>query len=241
MLRKIGAIVVMILSAVGTLLCLVALVGAWVANDPTTEAVTDTLGTVDGYLALAAESAVQIQAELETVQTRVDSFASIAPDQVEVAQAAFVQEVTPILARVSNVASALSVGLNSVNETLTRLERLPGVDAPTFDAQVESLDANISVMASQLETISSTVSAQELDGERLVAAATAISQELANVQVKLQEWTTRISSARTANAAVTSATPGLLDLASWVVTLLFLLLGAGQVSLFLHALQWFRT
>ena len=45
MLRKIGAVLVMILAAVGTLLCLAVLFGAWYVNEPTTAAVTSAAPT----------------------------------------------------------------------------------------------------------------------------------------------------------------------------------------------------
>ena len=71
-------------------------------------------------------------------------------------------------------------------------------------------------------------------------ATDALSTELEGVQTELTRWSSGIDQRQTAIQTASSRVPGLIDLISMASTLFVLLFGAGQVSLFIHALRWFR-
>jgi hypothetical protein len=72
------------------------------------------------------------------------------------------------------------------------------------------------------------------------AATDALSAELGGVQTELTQWSTGIGQRQTIIQTASGRVPGLIDLVSVAATLFVLLFGAGQVSLFIHALGWFR-
>lgn len=238
MLRKIAAVLVMILSTIGCLVCLGVLVGAWLANEPATDAVTGSLAMVDGYLDLAAQTTGQLDSNLEVVHGKVEELSTAAPDQIAQLRETVAQEVTPRLTQVKSAVTTLRSGIVTVNEAVEQLNRLPGADVPTLSDELQSIDQRVETIKGELETITST---QEIDGTRLVAAADKVSQEIEAARTSLDEWSTRITDMRATIASATATIPGLFDKVTWTLTLFSLLFGAGQVSLFMYALHWFRT
>lgn len=238
MLRKIAAVLVMILSAIGCLLCLALLVGAWLVNEPATDAVTGALAMVDSYLGLAGQTTGQLESNLEVVQVRVEELSTAAPEQIAQLRETVAQEVIPPLTQVKSAVTTLRSGIVTVNEAVEQLNRLPGADVPTLSDELQSIDQRVDTIRGELETITST---QEIDGSRLVAAADKVAEEIATARSTLDAWTARITEVRAGIASATATIPGLFDATTWTLTLLSLLFGAGQVSLFMYALRWFHT
>ena len=77
-LRKIAAILVMILAVVGLLICLAGLIGAWVVNKPVTNAVTGVLGTANDYLGLANQATQTADATVSDVTQRLNDLGQAA-------------------------------------------------------------------------------------------------------------------------------------------------------------------
>src|SRR4051812_7639225 len=61
LLRRSGAALLLVCSALTAALCLGGIVGVWVINQPAKELVADTLDTIDGYLTLANQTIAQIR------------------------------------------------------------------------------------------------------------------------------------------------------------------------------------
>lgn len=97
MWRKPAAILVMILSVIGFLICLATAVGAWVLNQPATAAITNSLDAADEYLNVAGQTTEQVDNRLSQVQSIVQSLAETDPEQAAEARAMLEQRVGPVV------------------------------------------------------------------------------------------------------------------------------------------------
>src|SRR5437868_12882968 len=59
-LRRGGAVLLLVLSVLGVALCLGGVIGVWVVHQPAKEMVGDTLDTLDSYLVLANQTVQQV-------------------------------------------------------------------------------------------------------------------------------------------------------------------------------------
>jgi uncharacterized phage infection (PIP) family protein YhgE len=242
-LRKIAAILVMILAVVGVLLCVGGLVGAWAVNQPATNAVTGLLGTASDYLGLASQATQTAGSTVSDVTQRLDALGQAATSLSADRKAqidARVAEITQPIARISTLTATASQGLSSLDSTLNRLDRIPGLDVPQPQADLGGISTRLDAVSTKLDALHTTVNSAALDGQRVQGATTALSSELQGVQTELSRWSSGIGQRQAAIQSVSNRVPGLIDLASVAATLFVLLFGAGQVSLFIHALQWFR-
>ena len=242
-LRKIAAILVMILAVVGLLICVAGLVGAWVVNTPVTDVITSLLGTAGDYLGLADQATQMASATMSDVTRRLDDLGQAATSLSDGQKAqidARVEEITQPIARVSALAGTASQGLTSLDSTLNSLGRIPGLRVPQPQADLGAIGARLDAVSAKLDALHTTVNSAALDGQRVQGATTALSSELQGVQTELSRWSSGIGQRQAAIQSVSNRVPGLIDLASVAATLFVLLFGAGQVSLFIHALQWFR-
>ena len=243
-LKRILAIVVMILSALGAVACLGGIIGAWAANAPLTDAVNSTIDTAAGYISLAGNALQTAGARVEGARTEIESIqsqiASVTPDQ----RAALAQRVSDRVAQpvtaVRTTTKAVSTGAVALNQTLESVNRIPGVAVPTFTDELNAIDARLEAVTGRIEAVGAAVSDANVDGARVSEAATAATAELQSIETALGEWETKLNASVAAATNAKGTVAGAIDAFSLVMTLLLVLFGAGQVSLCVNALGWFR-
>jgi DNA repair ATPase RecN len=242
-LRKLAAIIVMILSIIGFLLCLGGILGAWAVNEPATQGIVTALDTASQFLevaentsGVASQTVGDVSARLAEIQSAA---ADLSPDQ-QAALAARIEELVAPVQRVSSMALALEVGLSSLNDTLTTVSRLPGVRVEPPSAQMEAVGERLGKLGERLDALHATLSVVNPDGDRVAAITGETSSDLAAIESRLQQLNAQVAQAKQAAATVQAQTPRLLDLTSAGLTLLLTLLAAGQASLFVHAWGWFK-
>lgn len=240
MWRKVAAVLVMVLSVIGVLICLAVVVGAWVLNEPATTAITTSLDTADDYVEVAEQATEQVDSRLSQVQSLIQSLTATAPERAAEARATVEQKVAPVVSQVQETITVIQSGIATANQLLTQFSRLPGVNVPSLSEQLGELNQRITQADSTLDTLTSALADKEFDSSKVSAAVNNLSARLAELRVTLDSVATRLASAHSTIATASSATPAAIDKISIVVSLLGLLLGAGQVSLFMQGLNWFR-
>jgi len=240
MWQKLAAVLVMIVSAIGFLLCLAILLGAWLFNEPATQAITETLDVVDGYLSVAEETIDQVDSRLVEIQSNLDALANISPERVAEARESVAQKVGPAVTQVKGAVDGLQSTIAAAGQMLDQLERLPGLRTSSFGDELQNLDQRIAEMSDKFNDLTTALANQDFDGARIMEAASAMSAQLAQVHTALEAFIARINSVRASLVPARAAVPEQLDTASIIVMIVVLLLGAGQVSLFIHGLNWFR-
>jgi peptidoglycan hydrolase CwlO-like protein len=243
LLRKIIAVLVMILSMLGLLLCVAGLVGAWAVNTPATNLATGVLGTAGSYLDLAGKTLQTASATVSDVTQRLNSLSQTSGNLTAEQQAqidARVKELTQPIATVSTLAATASQGLAGLDSTLTSLNAIPFVTVPQPEADLTGASERLASVSNSLDALYATINEANPDGSRVSAATGQLGSDLQRVQAQLDQWSSAIGQTQAALNAASSRLPRWIDLTSILVMLLAVAFGAGQVSLFVHALHWFK-
>jgi uncharacterized phage infection (PIP) family protein YhgE len=247
-LRKIAAVVVMVLAALGLLLCIVGLIGVWAVNEPITGIVTGAFGAMENYLGLAGNATQATSEFVGDVQRDVDRVTEAASGLKDTARAvisttlsrAIGDELPAKVARIRKTASAVADSAVQFNNTLESLNRLPGLTVPTLTDELQSVGQRIETIQAGVNDIKAAVDEALPDGSRITALTVKVSSQLQEVQTTLNRGQARIESTAESVAVAKAKAPGWIDLGSVAASLGFILFGAGQLFLFIAALDWFK-
>ncbi len=248
MLKRLFALIVMIFSVIGAILCVAGILGAWIAPIPIKAVANGALDTVNGYAVLAGQSTQNaseriagVRTDIEDAQQRVQD---ATPEQREAVRqqvrTAIQEKFGPSVTAVRNTAASISAGLGTLNKSLEGFNRIPGVNVPTLTDELEAVNQRMDTVNGRLDNFKATMSDKEYDGSKLNAAVTQVTDELKGLEAKLGEWQTKLGNVSTSVENAKNAIASALTTMSIASTLFFALFGAGQISLFSHALGWFR-
>lgn len=248
MFKKILAILVMIFSILGAILCAGGILGTWVAQSPARTTINAAIDTANSYVGLAGESVQNVRARIAGVRGEIENtqqrLRDMTPEQRTTAQQqlrdAAQQRFGPGVAAVRDTAQRVSTGLVTLNQSLETVNRIPGVNAPTFSDELAAINTRLETLDARLQAFQSALADVNFDGERVNAAARQVVEEIAGVESRLDEWNARLRNASVALDNAKGTLANALSVSAVFVTLFFSLFLAGQISLFAHALAWFR-
>jgi hypothetical protein len=120
------------------------------------------------------------------------------------------------------------------------MDRVPGLAVPAPPPGLDVLETQLATLSANLAEFEETVASAEYDGARVARGAALLAEQAGNVETQLRGWVAELTATQQKVASTEAQVPGLIDLTSLGLTALMLLFGAGQVSLFIHALRWFR-
>jgi chromosome segregation ATPase len=248
MLKKIVAVFVMIGSVIGAIFCTAGIIGAWAVQTPAQNAVNSTLDSANSYVALARQTVQGTSERIAGVRTEIadaqQRLQNLTPAQRETMRQnlrdAAQQRFGPSVTAVRSTAEQISAGLVSLNMALENFNRIPGVNVPTLSNELERVNQRMEAMNGRLQDYQAALSETEFNGERLTAAATQVTDEIAGVEGRLGEWQGRLGNLSAELEGAKGRIANALTLGAVGMTLFFGLFLAGQLSLFSHALGWFR-
>ena len=249
MMRKIAAILVLVAAGIGVLLCIGGLIGVWVANTPTTDAVLTTTQTAAQYLDLMGVSTSVVGSDIEKVRTQLDALGArvegmTAETRAEIAgqlRDSIQQQFGPTIRTVRDTLQSLRTSLIALNRSLESANRLPGVNVPTLTDELQAADERLAAIHNGLNSLLSSIADRSIDGSQIRALIATTSTELAGVEETLERWNAQITAVRGQIAALGDVAPGVIDTASIVLSLLFVLFGAGQACLLFRALKMIQA
>lgn len=249
MWKKIGASLLLIVAGLGLLLCLAVAIGVWVANTPITDTLTSTLDAANAYAQLAGSATALASDQVEAVRQQLDSVQSPVATMPPEARADVAAQVTgqvtgvimPPINAVRTTIAAVSAAAVALNRSIESANRIPGVNLPTFTDELQAADQRMAEVSSELTATAADLADVSVDGSKIAASFTATSDKLATIQAMLDRSTQQIVQAGQALVAAEAAAPPLIDWTSLVLSLVFLLLGAGQICLMATALEKLRT
>jgi hypothetical protein len=233
----------MILSVIGFLLCAGGIFGAWAVNEPATQGIVTAMETADRFLGIAENTSGVATDTVGDVSARLADIEAAAANMTPEQQAALAARVLELIApvqRVSSIALAMDTGLSSLNDTLVTVSRLPGIQVEPPSTQLVTVGDKLGQVGQRLDSLHATLSEASPDGDRVARITGETSAELTQIASQLQQLNANVAAARQASAAVQAQAPRVLDLTSMGLTILLALLAAGQVSLFVHAWEWFK-
>jgi chromosome segregation ATPase len=248
MLKRIFAVIVMIFSVIGAIFCVVGILGAWVAPVPI-KAITDgALDAGNSYVAVAGQAAQNASTRLAAARSEIEDaqqrLQNVTPEQRDAVRqqmrTAAQQRFGPSVTAVRSTATEISAGLIRLNTSLESFNRIPGVNVPTLTDELQAISQRLDTLNERLENFNQAMSATQFDGARLDAAAMQVTTEMQSVEDRLNQWQSRFTNLSAALENAKGAIANALTMMSIASTLFFGLFLAGQISLFSHALGWFR-
>jgi hypothetical protein len=149
-LRKIGSVIVLVLTVIGFLAALGGCVGVWSYKDDVTAAVTSGLDTAIKVATLGeratAQSAVavgQVGAGLSAAQESLGERVANRQENIANLKADAIERYGPTVNRAVETVSATTDAIVSFNATLEAVNRIPGVTVPTFTAELETAQSQL--------------------------------------------------------------------------------------------------
>lgn len=242
-LRKILAVVVLILTVVGFLICAAGIFGAWYYNGPVKEAGDQALNTVIKVMDMTDNLASQADSAINEVSVRVAAVEEAAAGVADTRLASVVDRLSNLgapIGRLSETTGAIGDGAQALSDLLVAVNRLPMVDIAAPTESLETASARASAVSEGLASMEAAVSGAQLDGSRLTAAAQTVSAELDQLDDTLSRWQGALGASRQAAQNAQERLPLWVNLTSVALTALLVLFGAGQISLFVHGLGWLK-
>lgn len=246
--KKVLAGLAMILAVIGLVICAAGVIGAWALNAPAKQMTAGALTAVEAYSALGSEAAQTVGGsvgEIRSVVDQVNQALAGAPGDDQTQSLASVkarlnESVAPRLARAIETARTVEQTALSINQTLESVNRLPGINVPTFSDELQIAGARLRDVATAVEGIRATLAESNLDQARLQAATQEAAARLGAAEASLGVAQTQLKALSAASADVKARVPGWFDSLSLIASLLFILFGLGQVFLFKAGLDGVR-
>ena len=248
MLRKILAVLLIVVAGLGLILSVGSLIGVWVAKPPVTEVSVATMHTAESYLTLASNLMAATEGQIGEMRTQLNELgARIDPmnaeDRVPIAEqivGAIQSRLAPTVASLRATVSSLHSALVAVNQVLIRANSIPGVTVPTLSLELQTAEQRLGEIEADLASLADAAANVSFDGGRLKASIDSISAELAILTELLAQYRAEIVALRGSVNSLGAATPGIIDLSSVVLSIFFVVWAAGQVCMIQKALTLFQ-
>lgn len=207
MLKWIAGLLGIVLGTVGVILSLAVIMGAWWVNDPITIQLLRVFRPIEIALSFGERTATQFDAFVDDTQTQFNMTADAKP------------VATALADEIARAAMLVDVARGVVAPAASTLAQFARTDqlAMALDSGVKKLDS-AQILAQQI-----------IDGR--TDRIDAINAELAALRATSVELQTAIAETANDVATLKRRLPRWIDLASLIVTLIFLWFGAAQYSL----------
>jgi len=248
--KRIVALILMIVSMVLALLLVVGIVGVWVVRGDATTAVTalsqgieqgltitlDRLSRLDGQLVQAGTRTQELQQNA----ARVGDNAAENQTVLTLIQQTVGDELVPLIERTQESVSAVADLVRSANQSVQALNALPfvSIEVPgseqlrNLSARSDELQAAAQDLRTQVKQTSAALTQKTI--ETVTRSVQQLSIVLGEAHTAVTELTARLTTVQGLLSLAVSRILYLINLGVWVLTVTMLLLGLGQVSLFLH-------
>jgi hypothetical protein len=251
--RRFVATVVLLLSTVGIVCCSAGIIGIWMLHQAAHGKVENITSRLDGALQRASVANQNVQRALQQARASVEKVSkesaavggsdekgrrvtralrSLVQKQVE----PNINDLDGRLATLSDVAAVVSSLLQSFQDFppfwtgRMRPDKLEG-----WTDQAEQLAATLRRLENVLGD-----GDKDGSGPEIAAASSAVDLALQRCQARLDEWQSELEDARESVRYLKSEIFGWVTPAASVVTLLFVWVAVGQISLFVHGVRLWR-
>ena len=251
--RRFVTTVVLLLSTVGIVCCSAGIIGIWMLHQTAHRKVEKITSRLDGALERASVAIQNVQRALQQARASVEkvskeSAAVGGSDEkgrratralrslVQKQVGPNINDLDGRLATLSDAAAVVSSLLQSVQDFPSfRTDRIHSDKLEGWTDQAEQL-------AATLRRLENVIGDGDKDGSgpEIAAASRAVDFALQRCQSRLDDWQSELEGARESVRYVKSEIFGWVTPATIVVTLLFVWVAVGQISLFVHGVRWWR-
>jgi hypothetical protein len=253
LLRRLVGAVVLLFAAVGTVCCVAGVFATWILYPGVSERVqriTDRLDT-----GLQRVSAANQNVQRAVGKARAD-LANVGKESADLGgggaksrratrtiRALIRQQAGPNIDELGGRLATLSDSAVAVSSLLESFQEVPLAQASRIDPdQLKRRADEAQRLSSTLQRLEVTVGEgdTETDRQKVAAATSEVDVVLQKCRATVDAWQSDLDAARDDLAHIKAKMPGWLTCAAIAVTVLCLWVGAGQISLFAHALRWCR-
>lgn len=254
-LKRIIALVIIVLSCIFFVLSLAGVIGIWVYNQPLTERTLTTIETTSADLDGAAAAIELSKAELISAQAQIDLLQAIL-ETLGVNAAEDLDRLADIVGRVEGtlmpVIDSVSGGINtlrdallSIKDTIEMVNELPlvNIEIPGMEAieeganQLDNLGNQIEEGGGKIEQLSQTT---QNTVDSLSTGFASLERSITSLLETLDEYEAKILSSQEQLAYLEGNMALWLDLASGLLTVILVWLGISQVGLFILGWSLFK-
>jgi hypothetical protein len=252
-IKRILVGVVMVLTLVGLIVNISALVGVWAAYGPARNNVITVSNTVIQALQTAEKGMTRANGYVQTARqtvTQVNTLATQVGDRLQTNSpliTALSQRVdtklAPVVEQAQTTASSIHDAVLKVNGALVALNRLPGVTVPTLSDQLTGISDRAQEAVSAMEDLRVTLANDKARAvtkvETTVMQITArIDAPLARIQALINTYQSKVANAQDRVTSTTNTILTWLLVTAVAVTILSLIVTAALLLLFLVCLQY---
>lgn len=253
-LRRILAIIAMVISVVFIIACLAGVVFSWSINTPMTNSLTGALTGVERVLTVADTGLERVNIRLAEAQSNVDTI----EERVETAGETFSEtsvvyevldrtvgdELFPKVATAGETIVAVRDSVVAFNGTLESINEVPFVEVPTLTEQLDTAADRMATVQNDVEETRAEL--RVIREEAISKPVTAITDRTTRISDGLEATQTALSSSQNNIddnlefiGNIKARVPGLIDLVSLVFSFIFLWIALGQFGLIV--LAWGTT
>jgi hypothetical protein len=245
--------VALLLSTVGIVCCVAGIAGIWMLHQTVREKVEKVTARLDGGLERASVANQRVQLALEQARASVDQVskesAALGGNDEKSRRATStlrklirrqvgpnINDLGVRLATLSDAATAISSLLGSFQEFQ------PFATGRLKSDKIEGWTDQATQLSTKLRRLEAAVGDgdKEGSGREIAAASGAVENALQRCQAKVDDWQSELEGTREELGDAGTRILGWLTSVVIVVTLVFVWVAVGQISLFAHALTWWR-
>jgi hypothetical protein len=248
-IKKIAAAVLMLLAAIGLLVCVAGFIGVLAINAPLSNVVVETVGTIDGFFSSVDQTAGRIQdgltllvGDVRQIQDLMNT-SDISDETVlrstmnQIAE----DEIKPAVVTLTSTTGVISDGVAAFTSVVAAINQIPGVNLPTVSEELTTVDSRLGAFQTDLEAFQTQLSTSQDIKTRLLQPVNRLVEGLNQAEAKLVEGRSKIAALRTSLSSLQVRILGLIDLTSLLLASLSVLLGAGQILLIRQSWIWFKS
>jgi predicted nucleic acid-binding Zn-ribbon protein len=248
--RRVVSVLVMVVSALLLIATLAGIFGVWWGNSQLRGIVTDVATLADGMLERAQTAVDQVntrvaqsQGKLEMVTTGITKVGATV-EQTNLALVAAEEllgrDLSPTMERLTERVADLRDTLALADQTIGRLQRLPGSEDRRLLATADTVVGSITTVGQDLAELRGNIQGAKTQAtvtvvNTLTDPLNRVSDRLVALSGQLTQLEQAIDSQQAALLVLRERLHGLITLVAIILTLAFLWLALAQLGLFVHA------
>jgi hypothetical protein len=257
-LKQVLAIAAIILSVAGLVISLAGIAGVWMINDAlTSEVATDVFDRTETALTALENTLDRVIVALERSRSAIetiDQAAGKAGDKIESSSPVanlisntIGDELFPAIIGIRDTISGVRSTIIAVNASIEAANAIPLVSIPTLPMEkLQAVDERASNAVDRVQELRADVAALKSGAaDALVSNVTtrtgAIDDDLAAIETFAGAYRDDVGRVSAGLAAVRAKLPGMLDLASVLLTVVLLWFSVGQVSLVVSGWRFLKS
>jgi ABC-type transporter Mla subunit MlaD len=254
--KRIFAVVIVVLSIVGILLCVGGIIGTWIAEDRLSRVTVGLLSSAEEMLQRMGNGLDRVNTDLQDARDGIADIERLAQGLgdkarntnlvlVAIEQALNGREF-PKVQRVQTTVQSLVESVVTFNRTLEAINGIPGVEVPTL---TKSLDATQDRIDAALQPVQDLVTKVDQMKSGVVDASvefvttytTKVETILKTVQGEVQDYVAQVRRLEALVSAAKARLPFYFTLGAIAITLALLLFLWGEARLFIYGLVVWRA